>query len=77
MKIKIKNSVDLNQNHFFYRECFMMLMKCVAVQDGINGNHLISPPVNVFQPKQQTMAHLMKFLPRNVFIITSSSNTLK
>lgn len=40
----------------------MMLMESVAVLDGVNGNHLISPAVDVFQPEQQTMAHLMEVL---------------
>lgn len=40
----------------------MMLMESVTVLDGINGYHLIPPAVDVFQPKQQTMAHLMEVL---------------
>lgn len=40
----------------------MMLMESVTVLDGVNGNHLIPPAVDVFQPEQQTMTHLMEVL---------------
>lgn len=40
----------------------MMLMESVTVLDGVNGNNLIPPTVDVFQPEQQTMTHLMKIL---------------
>lgn len=40
----------------------MMLMECITVLDGVNRNHLIPPAVNVFQPEQQTVTHLMEVL---------------
>jgi len=40
----------------------MMLMECVTVLDRVDGNHLVPPAINIFQPKQQAMAHLMKIL---------------
>lgn len=40
----------------------MMLVESVTVLDGVNGNHLIPPAVNVFQPEQQPMAHLVEVL---------------
>lgn len=45
-----------------YRKCFMMVMESVTVLDGVNGDHLVPPAVDVFQPEQQTMAHLMEIL---------------
>lgn len=45
-----------------YRECFVMLVEGVAVLDRIDGNHLIPPAVDVLQPEQQTVAHLMEVL---------------
>lgn len=47
---------------WLYRECFMMLMEGVTVLDRIDGNHLIPPAVDVLQPEQQTVAHLMEVL---------------
>lgn len=47
---------------WLYRECFMVLMEGVAVLDGVNGNHLIPPAVDVLQPEQQTVAHLVEVL---------------
>lgn len=40
----------------------MMLVESVTVLDGVNGNHLVPPAVDVFQPEQQTVAHLMEVL---------------
>lgn len=39
-----------------------MLMESVAVLDRVNGNHLVAPAVDVFQPEQQTVAHLVEIL---------------
>lgn len=40
----------------------MMLVESVAVLDGVDGNHLVPPAIDVFQPEQQTVAHLMEVL---------------
>lgn len=40
----------------------MMLVESVTVLDGVNGNHLVPPAVDVFQPEQQTVAHLVEVL---------------
>lgn len=37
-------------------------MESVTVLDGINRNHLIPPAVDVFQPEQQAVAHLVEIL---------------
>lgn len=52
----------INKVIIHYRKCFMMLMECITVLDGVNGNHLIPPAVDVFQPEQQTVTHLMEVL---------------
>lgn len=39
-----------------------MLVQGVAVLDGVDGNHLVPPAVDVLQPEQQTVAHLMEVL---------------
>lgn len=39
-----------------------MLVESVAVLDRVNGNHLVAPAVDVFQPEQQTVAHLVEIL---------------
>lgn len=45
-----------------YRQCFVMLVESVAVLDRVNGNHLVPPAVDVFQPEQQPVAHLVEIL---------------
>ena len=45
-----------------YRKCFMMLVERVTVLDGVNGDHLIPPAVDVFQPEQQTVTQLVEVL---------------
>lgn len=40
----------------------MMLLESVTVLDGVDGNHLVPPAVDVLQPEQQTVAHLMEVL---------------
>lgn len=40
----------------------MMLMESVTVLDGVNGNHLIPPAIDVFQPEQKAVAHLVEIL---------------
>lgn len=45
-----------------------MLVQGVAVLDWINGNHLVPPAVNVLQPEQQTVAHLMEVLWKHVHL---------
>lgn len=39
-----------------------MLVESVTVLDGVDGNHLIPPAVDVFQPEQQAVAHLVEIL---------------
>lgn len=47
---------------YMYRQCFVMLMEGVTVLDRVNRNHLIASAVDVFQPEQQTVAHLVEIL---------------
>lgn len=49
-----------------------MLMESIAVLDGVNGNHLIPPAVDVFQPEQQAVAHLVEILS-----VTTESESLE
>lgn len=39
-----------------------MLMECIAVLNRVDGNHLIPPAVDVFQPEQQTVTRLVEVL---------------
>lgn len=51
-----------------------MLVQGVAVLDGINGNHLVPPAVDVLQPEQQTVAHLMEVLWKHVNLSQSAKS---
>lgn len=62
MEVTWKDTLKFKSVTVWYRECFVMLMESITVLDGINGNHLIPPAIDVFQPEQQTVTHLMKFL---------------
>jgi len=39
-----------------------MLVESVTVLDGVDGNHLVPPAVDVFQPQQQAVTHLVEVL---------------
>ena len=45
-----------------YREGLVMLGQRLAVLEGVDGDHLVAPAVDVLQPQQEAVARLVEVL---------------